>query len=276
MKTTKKWNKLFLMGMFGLSLLMAVFTGCASTGAGTADSPGILVITGIPKEYEGKFVSLSKPGLKNDLKSFIASAEKPKDAVGTSTVIKNGEVKLSLYTYKESPIPFVGPTVNGYTGNETGAVGLLINDTAERSYGQPDVIFESVTFENGTANLKWNDAFKTGLITITNIPAEFDDRQASVHIGYRGGNILSVNADISFIMIDIQDGTLVTPKFVRENGVLKSYSGTDKKDIFVSIVMGPRNASLRILPPHKDFLFKAVQITNGKAILDFAKGIEQK
>ncbi|MHC6203154.1 hypothetical protein ACYULU_08155 [Breznakiellaceae bacterium SP9] len=55
MITTKiAWNKLFLLG-FLLSLGAAFFIGCASAPVEVVP-PGTLTITGIPEEFEGKFV----------------------------------------------------------------------------------------------------------------------------------------------------------------------------------------------------------------------------
>ncbi|GHV19846.1 hypothetical protein FACS189494_02410 [Spirochaetia bacterium] len=272
MKTTKKWSKMLIFGLL-ISLSAFLFTGCGTMGgamgdAVSASSPGTLVITGIPGEYEGKFVSLSTLGLgEKVLSSLIDSAAPPKDEHGTGTVIKNGEVKLSLYTVEKNPFnPFNKYSINGYVGNDTGTVGIRIRDTAEPVYPENDTgidaVFESITFENGAASAAWDAAFKSGSITITGIPDEFNGREVTVLLGY-GGNKMTAAAEKRLMGNSIRDGK-VTIKII-------SYTVTGTKDIVLSI---STNRAVQNLFENA-FLFKAAQINNGKVVLDFAKGIKQ-
>jgi hypothetical protein len=308
MKTTKRWNKLFLMGMAGLSLFLTTYMliGCASTGeAADSTSPGTLVVTGIPEEYNGKFVSLGSIGLDRAL-PFVASAEKPKDNFGgTGLVIANGEVNIPLYIYKESFIPLVGPKVSGYAGNDTITIGFCIKDATKQINpahvdNAVDAIFELVTFENGTASVNWDDAFKAGSITITNIPDEFNNSEATVFLGYSGGNNSGAKPEMG-LKARVDDGR-VTVKIFREssgdsrgrviaNAPLRSYTVTDTKDILLSIqilrtsdshgitkenLVNAVADSISITALESITLFKAAQITNGKVVLNFASGIKQK
>jgi hypothetical protein len=294
MKTTKKRGKLFLMGMIGLSISLSAFLliGCASTGgAEGASSAGSLVITGIPAEYEGKFVSLT--GINKKL-PFVASSGKPnKYASGTGAVVSNGEARLSLYTEKALNLNPFADSYNDYVGSDTTtAIGLCIRNTAEEHAAaymdDPDAVFEEITFENGAASVTWDDAFKAGSITITGIPVEFNDGQADIYIGsnleYNSSLRIPNGVEITLQGGNaIQNGTVTKKIFTQTgyvNGPLQSYTITGTKDVIIFLKpqrTAPRsNDPLSLITaavniPGSVGTFKAVPFTNGKAILDSTK-----
>jgi hypothetical protein len=151
----------------GLSLLLAasMFNGCASWP--TEGPSGTLTITGIPAEYEGKFVkaSLFLPLEKKEGKLFIS----PPKEISRAPVaaISNGQLTLSLYGEEA-----------GYFGSDTANVCLRIGDTAEKAggrYGNAgfDFIFADVPFADGVKTVKWDDQITHGFVTLTNFPAGF-------------------------------------------------------------------------------------------------------
>jgi hypothetical protein len=170
-------------------------------------------------------------------------------------------------------MPFVGLTT--YNNSETTRIEFCIRDTAESSQAssnnvsdkKPDFIFKSVTFENGVAVAKWDDAFEVGSITITGIPGFYRNGQGSINLSlsFQKGS----GQDIYHYSIadtrDIVDATTWKAKFYRDKEAeYIPYNGTTNITL---VLVGPADSPR--------FLFEAVQITDDKATLDFARGFKQ-
>jgi len=248
-------NKLFIIG---LPLALAV---CISVYAKDGDKEGSLTITGIPAEYNGKFASFSYnmgERLNNPNKELLfASASDASKVLGKveGAVITNGEVKLLLF----KPIPIVGSLI-AYTDSKTFRIELCIRDTEESPQKpsipvkvEPDFIFPSVTFKNGVATVKLNDAFKVGILTITGFPPG-DDGSANIKFN-RPDEKKKGQIWFHDTYGKINNGTL-TVKYYREEEInYMPYTG------MVDIVLLGR-------------LFKA-QMTNDNATLNFADGVKK-
>jgi hypothetical protein len=274
----------------GLSLLLAacIITGCSSTSGGGSSgsssgggtSPGTLTITGIPAEYEGKFASFSSemgkllPGQNKPI--IIASAEKPSDQhPATGTVIRNGEVTLLLYTkasFGASMNPF-GNKSPPYTGSDTVEVLLLLEDKAEKALNDqgPDAIFASVTFENGVADVKWEDASKIGSIIITGSSPEYNGYWTRIDFKSDAtGGLEKVLKNGP----TVENGT-ITVKMMTMDGSGKNtvIAYTENSTMDITLYLNRPNTTIQI---PATFLFKAARITGGKATLNFAAGVKQK
>jgi hypothetical protein len=136
------------------ALAAVVFASCTTIGT-TSDSvvPGNLLITGIPLEYEGKYVSISwDSGL-----IITSSAEKPTGSLVTGAAIRNGEVNLPLYVMSKPDVLFWWWV--GYNKNDIIDLGIVISDRVKASlHAKADVIFKLVKFRNGVATVRWNNA----------------------------------------------------------------------------------------------------------------------
>jgi hypothetical protein len=278
----------------GLSLAMAVcvFIGCASTGGGSNEPPGILTITGIPAEYEGKFISS---------KMYSSLASNAKAYIGNSvvnakyTAVADGVVKLPLYTYGFIP--------KGYVGNDTLYVELEISD------GRIDGGFvltmllsraaiASVVFENGVAEASWDNAVKAGYITVTNIPEIYSQSsKINVQVGQEAKKIpVSIGGSVAIgfeTLIatgngECSDGNLGLPALFsngittvpvlpsrKEAGYTSDFPKSGTMDIVVNLTPPSGNTSGVSMTATHTFLFNAVQIRDGKAILDFRRGVRQ-
>ena len=174
----KLFKKLLTTGL-PLALAACIFSGCASSDGGkSVEPPGTLTITGIPAEYEGKFVSFSFDMQNIAPVQIVASGKDPRALLARveGAVIKDGEARLLL---------FVQRIIGGYTsysGSDTFPVQLGIRDTAQSlqmpqeagSVYEADFIFESVTFDKGAANMEWDKGFKVGSrVTQTLAPSPF-------------------------------------------------------------------------------------------------------
>jgi hypothetical protein len=268
----------------GLSLLLAafIFNGCASWP--TEGPSGTFTITGIPSEYEGKFVKLSLYlPLQIDKSKLISSAAPKEVARGPVTAVTNGELALPLYG-KEA----------GYFGSDTVNVCLRIGDTAKEvggRYGNAgfDFIFADVPFEDGVKEVKWNDQVTPGFITITNIPAEFKGSTATVHIGHpdyelKATSILGApivtgtEATCTAILTSTENSTwqgILTEKFIASvDGKYLSFPQSGTRDVIVQLA--------KFADPNKPstlsytlFRFKTAPIQDGKIILDLSQGVRQ-
>jgi len=282
-------KKLFTIGL-SLALAACVFIGCATTGSGGGGSePGTLTITGIPEEYNGKFASFPYGTDLSRMRYKFAASDKPLNILmgnkPKGAVITNGEVNLLIY----KDVPFAGLTA--YKGSDTIRIELCIRDTEESYQAMakttspppgfdrtPDFIFPSVTFENGTATAKWDDAFKVGSITVTGIPGVYNRSTARININLpdeknkRGTYLYNINGVI-------QDGT-VTAKFYRENeDNYMPFTGTQDINVNMGSPQGTVATDLAGLGLVQSavplqLLFKA-QMTNDNSTLDFAQGIKQ-
>ncbi|MDR3343072.1 MAG: hypothetical protein LBT14_09875 [Treponema sp.] len=269
----------------GLSLLLAacIFSGCASWP--TEGPSGTFTITGIPSEYEGKFVmsSLYIPPEKKAGQLVVFS---PKEiARGHATAITNGELKLPLYG-KEG----------GYFGSDTANVCLRLRDTAaelNRIFGNTDfdLVFANVRFEDGVKELKWDDQVAHGFVTIIDLPAKFrsaENTGATVYIRHPDYE-LKVPLVMNKVVAQGVEGTcevdLSPPTssslrggtgkfFVEEYYNYRSFPQSGTRDIIVDILTYPQPYN-QMTVVHSFFEFKAVPIQDGKITLDLSKGIKQ-
>jgi hypothetical protein len=277
MKTFTK----FLGIIAGVAVIGSVLAGCASS----ADSLevgadwGSLTITGIPAEFEGKFAISDMLSIPNR-NAAVSLGGSSVVANGKATVITNGEVKLPLY----KDAVFSKP--KGYIGSDTVFVQLKICDTLEETISalSPTARFEPVTFENGVAEVKWEDAAKAGSITVTGIPDKYNDISATIYSGVSAsvlgsltGNALN-SAEASGHG-RVQNGTVMawilgTDKSSKE---YTSYTETGVKNIIVAIPNGKfTKIGLLNVPQTDKFLFKDAQVTDGKAALNFKTGVQQE
>jgi hypothetical protein len=272
-------KKLFIIG---LPLALAV---CISVYAKDGDKEGSLTITGIPAEYNGKFASFShkmgSTGEGGSKVNLIASTADTNKLLSTvkGVVIANGEVKLLLF----KTIPFVGG-LTAYSDSKTVRVELCIRDTEESSQKspnqnvEPDFIFPSITFKNGAAAVKLNDAFKVGLLTITGVPSNYEisDVTSDANIRFTRPDEKKKGTTYTHdTKGKIKNGTLTVKYYRDEENNYMPYTGIAditvamkyRYDSSVTVIGGSREESHKIL-------FKA-QMTNDNAALDFAEGIKQ-
>jgi len=274
-------NKLFIIG---LSLAFAV---CINVYAKDGDKEGSLTITGIPAEYNGKFASFSHKmgevggGSTTNKVNIIASTADTNKVLSTvkGVVIANGEVKLLLF----KPIPVVGG-LTAYTDSKAVRVELCIRDTDESSQKspnqrvEPDFIFPSITFKDGAAVVKLDDAFKVGYITITGIPSVYNDSNANIRFN-RPDEKKKGTTYIHDTRGKINNGTLTVKYYRDEENNYMPYTGTaditavmgSPKDTHTTDMMalGVKDAAVPL-----KILFKA-QMTNDNATLNLAEGIKQ-
>jgi len=282
-------NKLFIIGL-SLFIAVCIFSGCASTGGDGKEKaePGTLTITGIPAEYNGKFASFSRKMSDQLAKinlfasatdvSKVMSLEKVEGAV-----ITNGEVKLLLF--KPS---FLGYTA--FTDSKTFRIELCIKDTAasdqdskavaDRYNGwAPDFIFPAITFKDGVAEVKLDDAFKVGYLTITGIPGVYNNSGANIRFNRPDEKKKGV-INIYDTTGNIKNGTL-TVKYYRDREDTNYMPYTGTAEIIVNMgsaqdqgavdmmILGVKDVAIRL-----KLLFK-VQMTNDNATVSFSEGIKQ-
>jgi hypothetical protein len=213
--------------------------------------------------------------------NLIASAENASKLLGKveGAVITNGKVELLLF--KE--IPVVG-SLSAYTGSETVRVKLCIRDKSESAQVKgnqrvdPDFIFPSVTFENGVAAVKLDDAFKVGFITITDIPGVYNNSGANIRFTRPDENKKGTTY-IHDTKGEIKDGTLTVKYYRAEEGDYMPYTGA--MDITVTMgsaqdtvsadmmALGLRQAAVPLR-----LLFKA-QMAGDNVSMGFAQGVKQ-
>jgi hypothetical protein len=287
----KLFKRLLTIGL-PLALAACIFSGCASMGGGSSNSndpPGILTITGIPAEYEGKFVSANMMSIPNSNGSSVQLARAQNRAIRDMTdrqyiAIVDGEVKLPFYIEK------VFGDGGGYAGPAPGDVTLEIKDRektdAVNVFNYPlisSAIIASVAFEDGVAQAKWSDAFKPIYITVTNIP-EIYSQNSTIEAGQKATRApLSIGGVVVFGFETasaagrgsnwVRNGTTTVPvlPWRKESGYIP-FPASGTMDIVVTL--SPPSSGSGVTVGHV-FLFKDMPITNGRATLDFRRGVRQ-
>jgi len=249
---------------------------------GTAE-PGTLTITDIPEEFNGKFASSNSMWSIPDYTSRFPSSRNV--AGGESSIIINGEVKMPIIV----PRAFGKP--NGYVGSDILDVHFDIGDTrddwqARILYG----VFQKVQFENGVAEVNWEDRIKPGLITVTNIPKEYNINEqykdgynkSSGRAEIRIGQTTRVVADSPPAGIPNGRGTVrngtITVGVLRnrdETGFESFPESTTSNILLVLHLPAPVGKTISIIQTDQ-FLFRNVQIIDGKATLNFNRGVRQQ
>ena len=231
--------------------------------------------------------------MQNRLK-LVASATDPRTLfVGrqTAAFIKDRTATLMLFEDKL----FVG--LQAFTGNVTIPVELCIRDTADslqagNTVGRdimPDFIFDPVVFENGIAYIQWSEPFIPGVITVTGIPAQYNDLTARIGIGLSdlnlsnhhhvstGGGIVPggyMSNNIFVASGNIDQGRVTTKIYKETSDKYMTYNFTGTRDIIISIPNGrnPTFITVGINQALDYFLFRNVQITNGRVTINFNQG----
>jgi len=278
--------------MIGMLIIVIAFGftvfGCVSSGNNKTE-PGVLTITSIPAEFEGKYISFSFD-MGNYTPKLEASASDPRAFfVGrkTDAVIKDRKASLMIFEDK----PFIG--LQAFAGSVTIPVELCIRNTADSIQAvstvgrdvMPDFIFDSVTFENGNAEIKWNNPIIPGVITITGIPSQYHEKSATIGIGLNRYNTFIASGtpgrggymsnDIIFIGGIITQGNVTTKIYKQDRNKYMNYNFSGTKDIIVAIPNGKQSMAIVTIgadPSYDYFIFRGVQIINGKATINFMQG----
>jgi hypothetical protein len=249
------WLKLGMLGIF-LTFVFTLF-GCASLLR--ARILGTLTITGVPEEYEGGTVDIPF-------------------AAGSGT-ISNGSASVAADCILD----------------ENGAANLALNITKA---GSPSagLLFKSVPFEKQTAfegsgAVTWDDGVKTGLLTITGIPADYN-RDDETHTGsvvilagkdLRKGGALALLGGYTGSEASNQgwiiDGALSIPLWAVVDGLPAPFIQSTDIRVLLSIAVGRSmdvgNAGGGVATT-ESFLFESVQFTDGNANISFSQGKKQE
>jgi hypothetical protein len=150
-----KGHKVVLMGVLaGLLAFGLMMTGCGSSSGGgvTPSGGGSLTVTGIPSEWNGKYV-VAQTATNTNTIVIIGSATKPTlDPWNYPGVrISGTSVTIPLWTLNADG------TISSYTGNDT-ATGFNVMRLSSSAATNDDSIvagiwFASVTFTNGSATV---------------------------------------------------------------------------------------------------------------------------
>jgi hypothetical protein len=115
------------------------------------ENPGMLTITGIPEEFDGKLVDVSVMFHNADPPLVVREPDGRQRGNSLELIVYDGELKLPFY--KQGVFELIG-----YSGSDTYDILFSISagDIKDNSYYYASIIFESVRFENGAATVNWN------------------------------------------------------------------------------------------------------------------------
>jgi hypothetical protein len=284
------------LGTMGLVLaFVLVFSGCV-TGPETLG--GSITITGIPAEYNGKTIAGTYRGKNAEGKNWTVTGKDAIDSKVDATIV-DGQVAMGAYM--KGPIGTTNFTANFLFDIHDLSLSSRYN-TTERIY------FEGVELQNGSAELNWDSGIKTGIVTITGIPENYNGGQvegvfgnANIFIGQTltigSGGLLGALAGIptpsgtELTMIgDIVDGKLgialrspVVDEEAQKKLIsitvgepsYKPYTETAVKDVVLAITVDTvQTSEYSSKAVSESYIFKSVSFTDGNANISFSDGIK--
>jgi hypothetical protein len=231
-----------VLGTLGLVVVFAlVISGCASLGF--TEHLGTLTITGIPAEYEGGYIDIP----------FAAGGE----------TILNGTVNIEAISVADD----AGAANFGYNISKAGAPTI-------------GIFFESVRINNKAAAVNFDDGVKTGLLTITGIPDEYnlDKEKSAGYVTFLMGKNLRKGGALALLggwtgsdasnQGTVVDGGISVPawSFVAD-GLPRPYAENTATKVLITIQVGSGT--------FESFLFEPVELTDGNATVNFSQGKRQ-
>ena len=129
-------------------------------GGNNNEDGGIFVLTDIPEEYNGKYAFFQAGVSQNAAIYGCQSVDSLQEGITTLVQISNGKVNLPMWYII---VGTSNDSVSKYTGNDTltsDYIEVLISNSSTtaspfRTLG--GLVFQSITFSNGSATKSWND-----------------------------------------------------------------------------------------------------------------------
>jgi len=141
--------------VFGISVV-----GCENDPTNEDKNGGVLTLTGIPLQYEGKYAQFST--VVNVNSTEIIYGINYNQSAGTQSFcrISNGKVDFPMWiqTLGENEI-----SIKKYTGNNTVEGVVMVFETASFGLSTVPIIvnwFGSIIFSNGNVTISWNDGIE--------------------------------------------------------------------------------------------------------------------
>ena len=241
------------------------FTGGDNTpGGNTPSGNGTFTLTGIPSQYNGKWVHLEAANNSVEL----LGAQSVNSSTVTAALISGGSVSIPIWQVS-------GSTVTRYSGNHTVEAAVAIWNRVTLGYGDDDGdpiaarYYSSVTFSSGSATRDWSagtdiggsnpDPGTGGTFTVTGIPAGYNGNWALLEADIRGGGGIG-----SSEKTPISGGSVSIPLRVYSSATGNStgYSGNDTaNEVHVWIYNGLDNRADIV----GSRFFESVTFSNGSA-----------
>jgi hypothetical protein len=116
---------------------------------------GTFTLTGIPSQYNGKYVFIVGECRAGELLGCVSYNIETEDI--TLPRISNGRVSIPMWLYNDST-----DSLSRYSGNHTAEIEIIIFTSANANDPNSDMIagiyFEAVVFSNGNATKSWREA----------------------------------------------------------------------------------------------------------------------
>ena len=180
------------------AITVILFVSCMTVSGIVEETTGELILTNIPEQYNGMFIS-AQSNLDDDI-ALLAIDNIVSDGASIGAVISNGTARLNVWQLSiESRTKF---RVYDYRGNDTSELTIMIH-LSDRAFQPWDVAYNpifgdiTVQFTNGKASfpLAIITEETAGELVITNIPARYNGSLLSAQ-SYYGNDpfILGVNS----------------------------------------------------------------------------------
>ena len=138
------------MKKLGLMAVLVILVICVSAiSCGQAN--GTFTLTGIPSQYNGKYVLLVGEYRDGELLGCIKVNIETEDV--TLPRISNGRVSIPMWIVNES-----SNSVSRYSGNHTVEfLEIMICNSANGDDEEAEIEFEDIVFTKGKASKSWNE-----------------------------------------------------------------------------------------------------------------------
>jgi len=138
------------MKKLGLMVVLVILAFCVSA-ISCGQVNGSFTLTGIPSQYNGKYVFLEGEHRDGELLGCISVNVETEEV--TLPRISNGRVSIPMWVFNES-----SNTVSKYSGNNTVEyLEIMICNSADGDDAIAEIEFEDIVFKNGKATKSWNE-----------------------------------------------------------------------------------------------------------------------
>jgi hypothetical protein len=130
--------------------LMVILVFCVYAISFAQSNNGTFTLTGIPSQYNGKYVFLEGEFRNGELFGFISADLETGDV--TLPRISNGRVSIPMWVFNESTI-----SLSRYSGNHTVDLEIMICNSSAVNDSIAEIEFEAVVFTNGSVTKAWSE-----------------------------------------------------------------------------------------------------------------------
>jgi len=132
--------------------LMVILVFCVYAISCAQSNNGTFTLTGIPSQYNGKYVFLEGEFRDRDGKLVGCTSADLETGDVTLPRISNGRVSIPMWVFNQRTI-----SLSRYSGNHTVDLEIMICNSSDTDDFIVEIEFEDVVFTNGSVTKAWSE-----------------------------------------------------------------------------------------------------------------------